>query len=89
MLILIRIWGQSTPNILPTITPSAGKFCFRSVYLSICSLFQLSFYFAVAQFNLDLSQHENANYTRVLGDRKEWRFLRLSLRDRGEKLRAA
>lgn len=25
MLILIRIWGQSTPNILPAITPSADK----------------------------------------------------------------
>ena len=25
MLVLIRLWGQTTPTVLPSITPSAGK----------------------------------------------------------------
>jgi len=25
MLVLIRFWGQTTPTVLPSITPSAGK----------------------------------------------------------------
>ena len=34
MLVLIRLWGQTTPTVLPSITPSAGKIARHTSTLS-------------------------------------------------------